>query len=328
MSTLITGGAGYIGSVTVELMRKQDRDVVVLDNLTGGHQGSLDGDVKFYIGDVGDPDLVKHIIEANKVDSCIHFAAYANVSESVSEPSKYFENNTFQTNILLKTLIGANVKQVVFSSTCSTYGEPQKVPIGEGHRQVPVNPYGWSKFMTERILESFDAAYGLKSVALRYFNAAGATAKCGEHHDPETHLIPLLLNVANGDLPHISVFGNDYSTPDGTCIRDYVHVADLADAHIKALEYLRRGGESTQLNLGTGRGYSVFEAVETAQSVTGRNIPMKVEPRRDGDPDQLVADSAKAYEVLGWEPSYTCLESIIKTAWAWKQAHPQGYKQD
>ncbi len=321
----MTGGAGYIGSVTVELLHQRQIEVVVLDNLVYGHQFALDGNIPFYQGNVGDGELVKHIVETNEVDACIHFAAYAYVGESVTDPAKYFENNTFQTNELLNALLRSNVKKVVFSSTCATYGVPQNIPIDETHPQHPINPYGWSKFMIERIMESYDAAYDLRFAALRYFNAAGATEKCGELHDPETHLIPNVLKAANGELPYVSVFGDDYQTPDGSCIRDYIHVTDLADAHLRALEYLMDGGVSTHINLGNGRGFSVFEVIEAARKVTARPIDVRIEQRRAGDPDQLVANASKAVEILGWKPKYADLEEIIGSAWEWQLAHPNGY---
>ena len=325
MAILVTGGAGYIGSVTVELLHKQGEKVVVLDNLVYGHRKAIDDSIPFYEGNIGDADLVKTIIEKHQIEACVHFAAYAYVGESVTNPKKYFENNTFQTNKLLNSLIDSGVKNIVFSSTCASYGDPQYVPIDEKHPQKPVNPYGWSKFMTERILESYDVAYGLRFVALRYFNASGATEKCGEHHDPETHLIPNVLNAADGSLPFVSVFGGDYPTDDGTCVRDYIHVADLGDAHIRALDYLKNGGESTKINLGNGLGFSVLQVIEAAREVTGKNIEVKIEPRRAGDPSHLIADARKAKEVLGWNPQFADIKEIIKTAWDWKQAHPKGY---
>ncbi|MGI8788040.1 MAG: UDP-glucose 4-epimerase GalE [Pyrinomonadaceae bacterium] len=325
MAILVTGGAGYIGSATVELLREKGETVVVLDNLVYGHRAALDADVTFYEGDVGDKESVKRIVEKHGIEACVHFAAYAYVGESVTNPAKYFENNTFQTNNLLNALIELNVKQVVFSSTCASYGDPQYIPIDENHPQKPVNPYGWSKFMTERILESYDTAYELKFVALRYFNASGATEKCGEDHEPETHLIPNILNAADGKLPFVSVFGGDYDTADGTCVRDYIHISDLADAHIRALDYLKNGGDSTKINLGNGKGFSVLEVIEAARKITGKPIEMKIEPRRAGDPSHLIANAAKAAEVLDWKPKYADIEMIIETAWDWKQKNPNGY---
>ncbi|HST22706.1 MAG TPA: UDP-glucose 4-epimerase GalE, partial [Blastocatellia bacterium] len=270
MTVLVTGGAGYIGSVTVELLRMQSASVVVLDNLSRGHRAAVAADVPFYEGDIGDRALVRRIAQEHGVQSCIHFAAFAYVGESVNEPALYFENNVAQGIGLLDGLIDSNVRRVVFSSTCATYGEPQRIPIDEAHPQHPTNPYGWSKFFMERILETYDRAYDLRFVALRYFNAAGAFENCGEHHEPETHLIPNVLAAAEGRLPYVSVFGNDYPTQDGTCIRDYIHVADLGDAHIRALNYLQQGSDSTHINLGNGQGYSVLEVIETARRVTGK----------------------------------------------------------
>lgn len=326
MSVLVTGGAGYIGSATVELLRSLGRDVVVLDNLVYGHREAVAAEVPFYKGDVGDRALVKKIVADHSVDASVHFAAYAYVGESVTDPAKYFGNNTVRTNELLNTLIECGIRKFVFSSTCATYGDPVRIPIEETHPQKPVNPYGWSKFMTERILESYDAAYGLKFVALRYFNASGATERCGEHHDPETHLIPNVLNAADGTLPFVSVFGSDYETPDGTCVRDYIHVADLGDAHVKALDLLSAGGDSTHINLGNGVGFSVLEVIEAARNVTGKQIEVRMEPRRAGDPSHLIADATKALELLGWKPRFADIESIIETAWDWKQKNPNGYE--
>lgn len=325
MAILVTGGGGYIGSVTVELLREMGKAAVVLDNLVYGHRAAVESDVPFYQGNVGDEDLVKQVVNDYEIEACVHFAAFAYVGESVTNPAKYYENNTVQTNKLLNALIESNVKKIVFSSTCATYGNPQRIPIDETHPQNPINAYGWSKFMTERILESYDTAYDLKFVALRYFNAAGATEGCGEHHDPETHLIPNVLAVADGKLPFVSVFGGDYDTPDGTCIRDYIHVADLGDAHLRALDYLENGGESTHINLGNGQGFSVLEVIETARQITERTIDVKIEARREGDPSRLIADAEKAWRVLGWKPQFAELEKIIESAWNWKRANPHGY---
>lgn len=325
MAILVTGGAGYIGSVTVELLAAQGEQLVVLDNLSRGHRAAVNAEIPFYQGDVGDDDLVGRITNENEIESCIHFAAFAYVGESVEQPSIYFQNNVVQGMRLLTSLMKANVKQFVFSSTCSTYGEPQQIPIAETHPQQPTNPYGWSKFMMERTMEAYDRAYDLRFVALRYFNAAGATAEHGEHHDPETHLIPNVLRAATGVLSHVSVFGNDYETPDGTAIRDYIHVHDLATAHIAALQYLRASGESTAVNLGIGRGYSVLEVVDCAREVTGRQIDIKEEPRRAGDPSRLVANGQKARDLFGWRPAFDDLKKIIGSAWEWQLRHPKGY---
>ncbi|HEY0428225.1 MAG TPA: UDP-glucose 4-epimerase GalE [Pyrinomonadaceae bacterium] len=318
MAVLVTGGAGYIGSVAVELLRARGEAVVVLDNLSRGHRSAVDAEVPFYEGDVGDGALVEKIVEAHDIESCIHFAAFAYVGESVNEPAGYFENNVAQGIRLLDALIKTNVRRVVFSSTCATYGEPQFIPIDETHPQNPTNPYGWSKFFMERIFASYDKAYILRFVALRYFNAAGASDARGERHEPETHLIPNVLAAASGKLPFVSIFGNDYPTPDGTCIRDYIHVSDLADAHIRALEYLRGDGDSTFINLGNGHGYSVMEIVETARKITGKTIEARFEPRREGDPSRLIADTTKAFQILGWQPAHPDLETIIRSAWDWQ----------
>lgn len=325
MNVLVTGGAGYIGSVTVELLRRHRSRPVVLDDLVNGHRSSVDVDVPFYLGRTGDSDLVKRIVDEHDIAACIHFAAYAYVGESVEAPAKYFENNTLQSIALLNTLRECGVNKFVFSSTCAVYGTPDRIPIDESHPQRPVNPYGWSKFMVERVLESYSAAYGLRYVALRYFNAAGATELHGEHHDPETHLIPNVLRAAAGEIPHVSIFGNDYPTPDGTCIRDYIHVSDLADAHIRSLEYLKNGGPSTSLNLGNGVGFSVLEIVNAAKGVTGGPIEYLIEERRAGDPPQLVADAAKAFDTIGWKPQFSDINEIISSAWEWKLRNPAGY---
>jgi UDP-glucose 4-epimerase len=325
MAVLVTGGAGYIGSVTVDVLRARGETVVVLDDLARGHRSALEPDVAFYRGRVGDRALLARILEEHSIEACIHFAALAYVGESVSDPRRYYENNTGEGLALLGALIQRGVKHLVFSSTCATYGEPQQVPIPETHPQRPLNPYGWSKLMVERLLTDYDAAYGLRFVALRYFNAAGATPRRGEHHEPETHLIPLVLEAAAGQRPHISVFGSDYPTPDGTAVRDYIHVMDLAEAHALALAHLRRRGTSECINLGTGHGHSVLEVIETARRVTGLPIEVRLEGRRTGDPAQLVAVSQKALDLLGWTPALGDLATIVRSAWEWRRAHPDGY---
>ncbi|HEV7396144.1 MAG TPA: UDP-glucose 4-epimerase GalE [Pyrinomonadaceae bacterium] len=315
---LVTGAAGYIGSVTAELLVARGEQIVVLDNLERGHHRVVPEDVPFYEGNVGDRELIARIAQEHQVEACIHFAALAYVSESVANPTLYFKNNVEQGIALLDSLLRAGVKRFVFSSTCATYGEPQQVPIPEDHPRNPTNPYGWSKLMMEAVMESYDQAYGLSSVALRYFNAAGATHDRGEQHDPETHLVPNVLRAALGEIPALSVFGNDYPTRDGTAIRDYIHVADLGSAHILALDYLREGGASEQINLGNGQGYSVMEVIETAKRVTGREIPFKIEARRPGDPSRLIANADKAKELLTWNPAYPDLASIVRSDWEWR----------
>ena len=317
MTILITGGAGYIGSVTTELLRSRGEQVVVLDNLSRGHRDAVAPEIPFYEGNIGDRELVTRIVSEHNIDACVHFAAFAYVGESVAQPALYYENNVAQGINLLTALVTPGVRQIVFSSTCATYGEPQQIPIDETHPQLPTNPYGWSKLFVERILADYDAAYKLKFVALRYFNASGATAERGERHDPEPHLIPLVLKAAQKEIDHVTVFGNDYPTSDGTCVRDYIHVSDLAEAHALSLDYLRDGGSSTAINLGNGQGYSVLEVVEAARAVTGCEIPIQIEGRRAGDPSHLVADAEKARSVLGWQPQHADLSTIIKSAWDW-----------
>src|SRR6185437_6442432 len=325
MAILVTGGAGYIGSVMVERFREKGKAVVVIDDLARGHRSAVDPDVPFYRGKVGDRAVVTRATQEHKIEACVHFAALAYVGESVSEPARYFENNVAQGIALLDVLVSAGVKRMVFSSTCATYGEPKQIPIAETCPQWPVNPYGWSKLMVERMLESYDKSYGLKFVALRYFNAAGATENHGEHHEPESHLVPNVLSAALGEAQALSVFGNKFPTPDGTAIRDYVHVSDLAEGHICALDYLERTGKSDFFNLGTGRGYSVLEVIECARKVTGSPIPVQIAPPRPGDPPELVADAAKAGDVLRWKPAMSDLPSILRSQWEWRRKHPRGY---
>lgn len=325
MPTLVTGGAGYIGSATVDFLVDHGEPVVVLDNMTEGHYDAVNPEARLYEGNIGDAGLVRSIVDKHRVDACIHFAAHTNVGVSISEPGRFYANNVGDGLTLLNTLTETGVKHIVFSSTCATYGEPVRVPMDEDHPQHPQSPYGWSKFFVERMLEDFDRAYGTRFVGLRYFNAAGATVLRGEDHKPETHIIPLVLFAALGKREGISVFGTDYGTHDGSCVRDYIHIADLAAAHWRALGYLRRGGKSDFFNLGTGRGQSVLEVIEAARRVSGRKIQVKKEARRPGDASYLVADAEKAREILDWEPVYLEIETTIESAWKWHLAHPDGY---
>jgi UDP-glucose 4-epimerase len=328
MTILVTGGAGYIGSVTIEHLQQAKRPVAVLDNLSRGHRAAVPKDVPLYVGNIGDRDLVRRIIREQNITACIHFAALALVSESVADPARYYDNNVGQCQALLDTLRKAGIRHFVFSSTCATYGLPQHIPLTESHPQQPITPYGWSKLFVERILADYDQAYGLRFMALRYFNAAGATAVHGEDHNPETHLIPNVLRVASGQAEVVEVYGNDYPTPDGTAIRDYIHVSDLAVAHIAALDALAEGQPSAFLNLGTGHGYSVLEVIDVARRVTGHPIPTRIRARRPGDPPQLVADPRAAQNCLHWQPVQSDLENIIRSAWQWHSRYPNGYSKE
>lgn len=325
MAILVTGGAGYIGSVTVERLTTNGESIVVLDDLSYGHREAIYAEIPFYKGSAGDRGLLTHIVKEHAIDSCMHFAASAFVAESVEKPALYFENNVEQGISLLNALLDAGVRCFIFSSSCTVYGEVARIPIGEDSPLWPKNPYGWTKFTLERILETYDTAYGLKSICLRYFNAAGATERVGEDHDPETHLIPNVLSAAADPQREVRIFGDKYPTPDGTAIRDYIHVADLADAHIRALEHLQRAGASAALNLGTGHGYSVLEVIETARSVTGVPIRTRIESPRPGDPARLVADPSRAKVLLKWQPTMSDLNAIVESAWAWRRKHPSGY---
>ena len=318
---LVTGGAGYIGSHYVQYAVKQGAEVVVLDNLSYGHREAVPADVPFVEGEMGDRSLLDSVFTKYSIEAVVHFAAFAYVGESVTAPSKYYHNNTVGALSVLDAMHDHNVRAFVFSSTCATYGDPQYTPMDETHPQNPINPYGESKFFVERILKAYDRAYGLKFTALRYFNAAGADpeGRIGESHGPETHLIPLVLQVAAGARPNISVFGADYDTPDGTCIRDYIHILDLAAAHDLALKRLTAGGASDFYNLGTERGYSVREVIATCEKVTGKPIPTIEAPRRAGDPPRLVASALKVRTDLGWKPRYQDLDPIVTTAWNWEK---------
>lgn len=324
-TVMVVGGAGYIGSVTVAALCARGEEVIILDNLATGHRSTVPITMDFKERDLRDSDALSRAMMSSDVDTVIHFAAASLVPESVSDPAKYMENNVIGTLSLLRAMLHADVKNIVFSSTAAVYGEPVAIPITEDHPKAPTNPYGLTKRFIEQALECYDAAYGMRHVALRYFNAAGASGPLGEDHEPETHLIPLVLQVALGQRPHISIFGSDYDTPDGTCIRDYIHVEDLADAHLRAVDHLRKGGESLQCNLGNGKGYSVQEVLEVCRAVTGHPIPAVEAPRRAGDPSRLVASADRAREVLGWTPRKGSLREIVGDAWRWHLANPQGY---
>lgn len=319
---LVTGGAGYIGSHAVLALQKAGYGVIVLDNLVYGHRDIADAlKVELVIGDTNDRSLLDNLFATRNIAAVIHFAAYAYVGESVSDPAKYYRNNVIGTLTLLEAMVAANIKKFVFSSTCATYGVPIAVPITEDHPQSPINPYGATKLMVERILADFDVAHEFKSVCFRYFNAAGADPDglLGEDHNPETHLIPLVLQTALGMRESIAVFGSDYPTPDGTCIRDYIHVTDLAAAHVLGLEYLLQGNNSNIFNLGNGNGFSVKEVIEAAKVVTGREITVVERDRRPGDPPALVGSGEKAQRILGWRSQYADIHQILTHAWSWHQ---------
>ena len=324
---LVAGGAGYIGSHMVALLAEKGIDTVVVDNLCTGHEQAVKGARKTYIGDLRDTAFLNQVFDENEIDGVINFAAYSLVGESVNNPLKYYGNNVAGSQSMLTAMKDHGVKRIVFSSTAATYGEPEKQPIEETDRTDPTNPYGATKLAIEGMLKWCDRAYGIRYVALRYFNAAGANADVGigEDHNPESHLIPLVMKTALGQRSHIGIFGDDYPTADGTCIRDYIHVRDLAEAHLLALEYLEREDCSDIFNLGSGDGYSVKEIIETARRITEKEIPAKTEPRRAGDPSVLIASNKKAAEVLGWIPKRG-LDEIIADAWAWHSKNPDGYR--
>ena len=321
MKVLVTGGAGYIGSHAVKVLLNKGYDVVVVDNLATGHVEAVDERAKLYIGDIADEEFMGKVFSENEIIGVIHFAAFSLVGESMTNPYKYYENNVSKTNHLLKSMVENNVMNLVFSSTAATYGEPEKTPIYESDPQVPTNVYGQTKLAMEHMIGWYGKAHGLNSVALRYFNVAGAIqdGSIGEAHNPETHLIPIILQVANGKRPKINVFVDDYPTKDGTCIRDYIHVLDLCDAHVLALEYLINGNESDMFNLGSGEGFSVLEMIEAARRVTSHPIPAQISLRRAGDPAVLIASSKKARKVLGWNPIRENIEVMIRDAWCWEQ---------
>lgn len=328
MTVLVLGGAGYIGSHTVYELVDRGNDVVIIDNLETGHIEAVHPKARFYQGDIRDRAFLDGVFDKEKIDAVIHFAANSLVGESMVDPLKYYDNNLCGTKVLLESMVAHDMKKIVFSSTAATYGEPERIPILEGDKTEPTNTYGETKLSMEKMFKWTDKAHGLKYVSLRYFNACGAheSGTIGEAHKPETHLIPLILQVPLKQREAISVFGDDYDTKDGTCIRDYIHVTDLAQAHILAVKYLLEGNDSDIFNLGNGIGFTVNEVIDTARKVTDDEIKAVVSPRRAGDPAQLIASSDKARSILGWNPEHADLEEIIASAWKWHKSHPQGYK--
>ena len=327
MTVLVLGGAGYIGSHTVYALIEKGENVVIIDNLETGHIEAVHPQAKFYQGDIRDRAFVDSVLDAEKIDAVIHFAANSLVGESMTNPLKYYDNNVNGTKVLLQSMVAHGINKIVFSSTAATYGEPDRVPILETDKTEPTNAYGETKLAMEKMFKWTDSAHGMKYVSLRYFNACGAhvSGEIGEAHNPETHLIPLILQVPLGKRETISIYGDDYPTKDGTCIRDYIHVTDLAQAHILAVEYLMKGNDSNIFNLGNGIGFTVNEVIETARKVTGHPIPATITPRRAGDPAQLIASSDKARTVLGWNPQHADLKEIISSAWKWHSTHPNGF---
>ncbi|WP_125761279.1 UDP-glucose 4-epimerase GalE [Companilactobacillus hulinensis] len=328
MSILVLGGAGYVGSHTVDHLCEMGYDVVVADNLVTGHRSAVNDKAKFYEGDIRDKEFLIKLFQNEDITDVIHFAAFSVVPESMKDPLKYFDNNTYGMISLLEVMKDFDVKHIIFSSTAATYGEPKHIPIKETDPTVPTNPYGESKLAMEKIMHWSDVAYGIKFVALRYFNVAGAKSDgtIGEDHNPETHLIPVVLQAAAGQRDKLTIFGDDYDTEDGTNVRDYVHVEDLAEAHRLAMEYLRAGNNSNIFNLGSSNGFSNKEILEAAREVTGKEIPAEIGPRRPGDPSTLIADSSKAREVLGWKPQFDDVQTVIKDAWNFKTKHMNGYE--
>ncbi|NBJ68262.1 MULTISPECIES: UDP-glucose 4-epimerase GalE [Clostridia] len=328
MSILVLGGAGYIGSHAVYQLMDKGEEVVVVDNLETGHLGAIHPKATFYQGDIRNQDFLRTVFANESIEAVIHFAANSLVGESMEKPLKYFDNNVYGTQVLLQVMTEYDVKQIVFSSTAATYGEPEAVPITETMPTNPTSTYGETKLTMEKLMKWTEKAHGTNYVSLRYFNVAGAreTGEIGEDHQPETHLIPIVLQTALGQRDHITIFGDDYDTEDGTCIRDYIHVEDLIAAHLLALDYLQRGGESNVFNLGSSQGFSVKEIIHTAREVTGKVIPAQIGKRRAGDPSALIATSEKAKRILGWNPERTLITKIIQDAWNWHVGHPNGYE--
>lgn len=327
MTILVLGGAGYIGSHTVYELIDNGEDVAVIDNLLTGHEEAVHPKARFYKGDIRDREFLDEVLKKEKPDAVIHFAACSLVGESMEKPLKYYDNNLCGTKILLDSMVANGIDKIVFSSTAATYGEPERIPILETDKTEPTNTYGETKLSMEKMFKWVGKAHGLRYVSLRYFNACGAhnSGIIGEDHNPESHLIPLILQVPNGKREFISIYGDDYDTKDGTCVRDYIHVTDLAQAHILAVKYLQNGNKSEIFNLGNGIGFTVKEVIDTARKVTSHPIPAKITPRRAGDPAQLIASSEKAKEILGWKPEHNSLEEIISTAWNWNKNHPNGF---
>jgi UDP-glucose 4-epimerase len=325
MNILVTGAAGYIGSVITEKLVEQGNHVIALDNLSQGHKEAIVPEAEFIRGDLQDLQCLEQLFAGYKIDAVMHLAADALVGESMMDPSKYFQNNVFYGMNLLNTMIKHKVFKMIFSSSCSIYGEPEHIPIDENQPKNPINPYGESKLIFEKMLYWYAQVYELCSISLRYFNAAGATERLGEDHDPETHLIPIILKVALKQMDHIPVFGTDYPTKDGSCIRDYIHIADIARAHIIALEHLGNKPQYKAYNLGHGKGYSVLEVIEAVRRISNTEIPVSIRDRRKGDPAILIASSDHARKELGWKPDYPDLESIVSSAWDWKKKYPNGY---
>ncbi len=327
MTILVLGGAGYIGSHTVYELIDNGEDVAVIDNLLTGHEEAVHPKARFYKGDIRDREFLDEVLKKEKPDAVIHFAACSLVGESMEKPLKYYDNNLCGTKVLLDSMVANGIDKIVFSSTAATYGEPERIPILETDKTEPTNTYGETKLSMEKMFKWVGKAHGLRYVSLRYFNACGAhnSGIIGEDHNPESHLIPLILQVPNGKREFISIYGGDYDTKDGTCVRDYIHVTDLAQAHILAVKYLQNGNKSEIFNLGNGIGFTVKEVIDTARKVTSHPIPAKITPRRAGDPAQLIASSEKAKEILGWKPEHNSLEEIISTAWNWHKNHPNGF---
>lgn len=330
MAVLVLGGAGYIGSHAVRQLIERNEEVIVIDNLQTGHKDAVHEQATFYEGDIRSAEFLQKVFKKEKIDAVLHFAANSLVGESVGKPLEYYDNNVYGTQRVLEAMAAHGIKHIVFSSTAATYGEPERVPITEDMTTHPTSPYGETKLAMEKMIGWVEGPHDIKHVALRYFNVAGAatSGEIGEDHDPETHLVPIILQTALGQREHITIFGDDYDTPDGTCIRDYVHVEDLIAAHLLALDYLREGNTSNVFNLGSSHGFSVKEMIDAARQVTGHAIPTEIGQRRAGDPSTLIASSAKAKEVLGWEPQRPEISQIIADAWNWHKHHPAGYKKE